>query len=144
MWLASLLFLFLISLPDALASHQWVPVESVGQHRGGYNRWTTRRLLYSLRMSLRGGRTTPIPKTESPAVKVKAVEQPKVKAPDSNSRWESRLPIFVIGLKHREEERLAKFLLKLRWYQDLHVVDAVDGRTVDPTEKMTSGEVCSS
>ena len=53
---------------------------------------------------------------------------------------ETRLPILVIGLKHRMEERLANFLLKLRWYEDLHVVEAVDGRTLDPMGGMTSGE----
>ena len=53
---------------------------------------------------------------------------------------ETRLPILVIGLKHRMEERLARFLLKLRWYEDLHVVEAVDGRTLDPMGGMTSGE----
>jgi hypothetical protein len=36
---------------------------------------------------------------------------------------------------------MAKFMLRLRWYEDLYVVDAVDGRTLDPVGTMTSGEV---
>jgi hypothetical protein len=60
---------------------------------------------------------------------------------EAGSERDARLPILVIGLRHRWEERLAKFLLALRWYEDLHVVEAVDGRTLDPVGDMTSGEV---
>jgi hypothetical protein len=129
-WLAALLCSLLVSLPATSIAHQWLPLDGAGQHRGQHSTWSARQLLYSVRMRVKAGRGTQAANSE--------------RAVAERSAWESRLPIFVIGLKHREEERLAKFLLKLRWYEDLHVVEAVDGRTLEPTDKMTSGEVCHS
>lgn len=124
--LALVLFVFLVSLPEITSEHQWLPLTSAGHQPGHHSRWSARQLLYSVRMRARGGKGV--------QTAIAGLER---------SAWESRLPIFVIGLKHREEERLAKFLLKLRWFEDLHVVEAVDGRTLEPTDRMTSGEVLS-
>lgn len=125
--LALVLCVFLVSLPEIKSVHQWLPVRNVGQQQGYHSRWSARQLLYSVRMRVKA----------SKGMQTAIAERAGLE----RSAWESRLPIFVIGLKHREKDRLAPFLLKLRWYEDLHVVEAVDGRTLEPTERMTSGEV---
>ncbi len=125
--LALVLCVFMVGLPEITSEHQWLPVTNTKQQQGHHSRWSARQLLYSVRMRAKGTKGTQTAIAERAGLE--------------RTAWESRLPIFVIGLKHREEERLAPFLLKLRWYEDLHVVEAVDGRTLEPTDRMTSGEV---
>ncbi len=45
------------------------------------------------------------------------------------------------GLQRRAEDRLARFLLHLRWYEDLHVIEGVDGRQLEGTQFLRGGEV---
>lgn len=133
-----LLCLFSVSLQCTSAGHRWLPLDTAHRQMADPSQRSMRRLLYSVRMKIKGGRGGA--SSGGGALQAANCDRNPI-GERSGSGWDRRLPIFVIGLKHREEERLAKFLLKLRWYEDLHVVEAVDGRTLDPTEKMTSGEV---
>jgi hypothetical protein len=118
----------LIVMAACSATHAWVSISDIQTHGTSIlaesGRWEARQLLYQVRSRVR------LRRAHLPAHK------------EHGGLEEEPLPIFVVGLKHREEERLAKFLLKVRWYEDLHVVEAVDGRTLDPVGTMTSGEVC--
>ena len=108
----------------ASAQHTWLPLHSTGADSSQPNSRQLQAVSTKLRLRDRRGGHQANPSS----------------CRDGSDR-ETRLPILVIGLKHRWQDRLANFLLKLRWYEDLYVVEAVDGRTIDPVGTMTSGEV---
>lgn len=131
---ACLLCCVALQLEACKASHKWVSLRDVQElNDDAPSVWQSpervaRQLLVSMRARMRARRSL-YPRDRERS------------STDKSAPEETRLPIFVIGLRHREEERMAKFLVKLRWFEDLYIVDAVDGRTIDPVGTMTSGEV---